>query len=183
MRTTSAFTLARRLFWALLLPLLLLGASACKDDNNSQEELNRLIEENKVKDDEAIRAYLTTNNITNATKTSSGLYVIRTFIAPTGGDMPLDKAQVRTKYVGRYLSTGLRFDASIDNGSMCGCAVFTIGSVIPAWNEVLVTMHKDDKVTILVPSHLGYGAAGNGATIPAFTPLMFDIELIDFTNP
>ncbi|RTQ44976.1 hypothetical protein EJV47_26780 [Hymenobacter gummosus] len=183
MQPTPAFTLLRRLLWALMLPLLLLGTAACDDDNNSQEELNRLIEEQKVKDEAAIQAYLTANNITNATRTSSGLYVIRTN-TPGTGPTPVDKAQVKTKYIGRYFSSGLRFDASIDNGTECGCAVFTVGSVIPAWNEVLVTMHKGDRVTILVPSHLGYGAAGNpGGGIPAFTPLMFDIELIDFTNP
>jgi FKBP-type peptidyl-prolyl cis-trans isomerase len=181
MRTTLTINPAR-LLWALLLPLLLF-ASACNDKTDSQEELEKLIAQHKIDDDNAIKAYLSTNNITTFEQTASGLYIIRQN-TPGTGTTPVSGAQVKTKYVGRYLSSGLRFDASIDNGSLCGCATFTVGSVIPAWNEVLVTMHRGDKVTILVPSHLGYGYTGDGTgRIPAFTPLMFDIELIEFTNP
>ncbi|GAB2956376.1 hypothetical protein GCM10027048_23000 [Hymenobacter coalescens] len=166
------------MLWALLPLFLLLGA--CNDDStDSRKQLEKLIAEQKVKDDAAIKAYLQTNNITNFEQKESGLYIIR-LNTPGTGPMPVAGNQVEARYIGRFLSTGLRFDASIDNGSPRGSAVFVVGGVIEGWNEVLKTMHKGDKVTILVPSHLGYGYTGTqDGRIPGFTPLIFDIELLE----
>ena len=49
--------------------------------------------------------------------------------------------------------------------------------VIQGWIKVLGKMHQGDKVKVLIPSTLGYGARGMGPIQP-FTPLVFDMELL-----
>jgi FKBP-type peptidyl-prolyl cis-trans isomerase FkpA len=52
-------------------------------------------------------------------------------------------------------------------------------SVIAGWDEILQLMNKGTKVTVYIPSHLGYGQQGNGPSIPPNTVLMFDMEVVD----
>lgn len=177
MRTSFSYLL-RPLLWALL-PLLLLTAGCKNDSDKTREQLEALIEQHKAEDEASIKEYLLANNITNAERRDSGLYIVWQTRATTG-DYPADGTVVKVRYIGRKLRSDLRFDASIDNGTPCGCTSFTIGKVIEGWNEALKLMRKGDKVTILVPSHLAYGPGGSGTTIGAFEPLKFEIQLLEF---
>ena len=40
-------------------------------------------------------------------------------------------------------------------------------------------MKKGSKATIVVPSKLGYGSKARNKDMPAYTPLVFDMELVD----
>lgn len=180
MRTLSFSHLLRPLLWALL-PVLMLTAGCKNDSDKAKEQLEELIAQHKAEDDATIKAYLLANNITNAERRESGLYIIWQTRATTG-DTPVDGTVAKVRYIGRKLSNDLRFDASIDNGTPCGCTSFTVaqGQIIDGWVETLKLMRKGDKVTILVPSHLAYGPGGSGTSIGAFEPLKFEIQLLDF---
>ncbi|MBG8554237.1 FKBP-type peptidyl-prolyl cis-trans isomerase [Hymenobacter guriensis] len=166
----------------LLLPalLLMLGAApavllpGCKSDYAKETEKHTA--EQKIKDDEAIRAYLTTNNITNFTKTESGLYLVP--ITEGTGAQVVKGTSYQVKYIGQLLN-GTKFDSSIDNGSPCGCFNVLVGanSVIAGWEEALLLMKVGDRKTLLIPSYMAYGASASGV-IPADSPLMFDIEVV-----
>jgi FKBP-type peptidyl-prolyl cis-trans isomerase len=54
-----------------------------------------------------------------------------------------------------------------------------IGQMIPGFNEALMLMKKGGKATFVIPPAIGYGEQGGGP-IPANTPLVFEVELIDF---
>ena len=58
-------------------------------------------------------------------------------------------------------------------------AVFPVMGVIKGWIEVLQLMRKGDYWKVYVPSELAYGAAGNGAAIPPYSTLKFEISLED----
>lgn len=58
-------------------------------------------------------------------------------------------------------------------------AVFPVMGVIKGWIEVLQLMRKGDHWKVYVPSELAYGAAGNGAAIPPYSTLKFEISLED----
>lgn len=58
-------------------------------------------------------------------------------------------------------------------------AIFPVMGVIKGWIEVLQLMRKGDHWKVYVPSELAYGAAGNGAAIPPYSTLKFEISLED----
>ena len=51
--------------------------------------------------------------------------------------------------------------------------------LIPGFKEGLQQMNFGDKVMLIIPSHLGYGAQGSRGVIPPNTDLLFEIEIID----
>ncbi|WP_345226823.1 FKBP-type peptidyl-prolyl cis-trans isomerase [Hymenobacter koreensis] len=178
MRTLSLLSLPSfgrlRGLLALLLPLLLLTAACKKDDAFSAQ-----IEAQKKLDDEAIREYLTKNNITTFEKTESGLYLVFTKDEP--GVLIRAGNSVQAKYIGRFLD-GRVFDSSYDNNLLCQCFSFRVGQsplqVIQGWDEGFRLMNKGDEVKLLVPSYMAYGTRGGGSIGPN-TPIQFDIVVTD----
>ncbi|MGV8878985.1 MAG: FKBP-type peptidyl-prolyl cis-trans isomerase [Sphingobacteriaceae bacterium] len=58
-----------------------------------------------------------------------------------------------------------------------------VGQVIPGWDEGLQLLKKGSKAIFVVPSNLAYGEQGSGNTIPPFTTLVFEVELVDVIHP
>jgi len=52
------------------------------------------------------------------------------------------------------------------------------GRVIAGWFEGLQLLNKGAKATFIIPSSLAYGEKGLNI-IPPYTPLVFEIEVID----
>ena len=50
--------------------------------------------------------------------------------------------------------------------------------MITGFNEFIMYMREGDHLHAFIPSHLGYGASGNGPTIPPYSDLLFDIEVL-----
>ena len=81
-----------------------------------------------------------------------------------------------------YLEYAQKFDASYDRGEPIE---FTLGSgqVIQGWDEGIGYMSVGSKATLVIPSHLAYGAnPPGGSIIKPYTPLVFDVELVGVTN-
>jgi FKBP-type peptidyl-prolyl cis-trans isomerase len=126
-----------------------------------------------------IQQYIKDNKIT-VKPTASGLY----FIEKVAGKGPKAKAgnKVKVHYTGKLLN-GKVFDSSLTRKPVTPFE-FTLGQgqVIPGWDEGISMMSAGGKATILIPSKLGYGERGAGADIPAYSPLVFDVELISITS-
>jgi len=77
---------------------------------------------------------------------------------------------------------GKKFDSSVDRKKPFS---FVLGEqkVIEGWERGVSTMKAGGKRTLIVPSALGYGAAGNGAAIPPNATLIFEVELLDVKAP
>jgi FKBP-type peptidyl-prolyl cis-trans isomerase FkpA len=71
---------------------------------------------------------------------------------------------------------GTQFDTSRDKTPF----TFTLGkgTVIGGWEKGLVGMKAGGKRTLIIPQDLAYGQAGSGTAIPAYSPLIFEVELI-----
>jgi FKBP-type peptidyl-prolyl cis-trans isomerase FkpA len=78
-----------------------------------------------------------------------------------------------TKYKG-YRLDGKVFDQSVNGIS------FGLTQVITGWTLGLQKFKKGAVGKLIIPSPFAYGTSGAGADIPANTPLVFDIELVDF---
>jgi FKBP-type peptidyl-prolyl cis-trans isomerase FkpA len=61
---------------------------------------------------------------------------------------------------------------------------FPIGvqGMIQGWNEAFLLFNKGTKAKMILPSSLAYGEQGNQAIGP-YTPLVFEVELVDIIHP
>lgn len=105
-------------------------------------------------------------------KTESGLeYVI---LEPGTGESIKMGETVSTHYYGVLKSDGMVFDNSFDRGEP---VPFTVGQLIPGFNEGMMLLKKGGKAVLFIPSALGYGEQGAGDAIPPNTDLIFYLEL------
>jgi peptidylprolyl isomerase len=169
---------------ACVLILVLILAAGCNNDETNPRKLPELYtpEEALARETAIIEQYLRENNLTEVTqKSESGLYYIDLQIGE--GPLPIRGAEVEVHYVASLLY-GNRIDASIYDeipfkfrlGTESGDSLF----VVRGFDEGVGGMRRGGKRILIVPSHLGYGAAGVGTTIPRYAILRFDVELIDF---
>ena len=55
-----------------------------------------------------------------------------------------------------------------------------VGSgIIQGWEEALMLFPKGTKATLILPSKLAYGEQGSAPSIQPFTPLIFEIHIVD----
>jgi FKBP-type peptidyl-prolyl cis-trans isomerase len=139
------------------------------------------------KDTVAIDNFLREKNIV-AKRTASGL---RYLITRSGiGNNAKDGQTVKVNYAG-YLLDGKHFDTNIEavakaNGLHAegrNYAPYDVilgqRGVIAGWEEALRLMNKGAKMTVYIPSTLGYGSQRAGARIPEDSILAFDLEVVD----
>ena len=119
------------------------------------------------------KAYLDANaKKEGVTVTKSGLqYEVLT---EGTGKSPKATDTVRCHYEGRLLD-GTVFDSSYKRGEP---ADFGLNQVIPGWTEGVQLMKEGAKFRFTIPYLLAYGEQGAGASIPPFSTLIFDVELI-----
>ncbi|MGZ5283046.1 MAG: FKBP-type peptidyl-prolyl cis-trans isomerase [Bacteroidia bacterium] len=126
----------------------------------------------------AIMKYLSDNKIKNYKRTASGLYYI---IDAEGADKklkPVNGQKVKVHYTGTFLN-GKKFDSSRDRNMPLEFSL-GIGQVIRGWDEGIALLSKGARGRLFIPSALGYGPQGAGASIPPNNVLIFDVELVDF---
>jgi FKBP-type peptidyl-prolyl cis-trans isomerase FkpA len=147
----------KKLFFLFLVATL---AFSCKKSSVDQEK----------NDKETIHKYLSDHHII-ADSTTSGLYYA---IKDSGvGSNPNGRSYVTVYYKG-YFTDSTVFDQT--NGTTRS---FFLNQVIPAWTIGVPLIKKGGKISLFVPSSLGYGSHGSGA-VPPNTVILFDIELVNF---
>jgi FKBP-type peptidyl-prolyl cis-trans isomerase FkpA len=127
------------------------------------------------KEKELINQYVTENNIT-VTPTVSGLYYIET--KKGKGTSPSEGQTCYVHYKGMLLD-GTVFDSSIERGEPFPFPLGQ-GQVIKGWDEGIAMMKKGGKALFIIPSSIAYGDRGAGDLIPPYTPLLFEVELVNF---
>ena len=89
------------------------------------------------------------------------------------GMRPTKEDTVVVHYVGTLID-GTEFDNSVKRGEPIE---FPLGGVIKGWTEILQLMTIGSKWKVYIPSELGYGERGAGASIPPYSTLIFEIDL------
>lgn len=90
------------------------------------------------------------------------------------GKQPKATDTVCCHYEGSLIN-GSVFDSSYKRGEP---AEFGLSQVIPGWTEGVQLMKEGAKYRFYIPYLLGYGENGAGSSIPPYSTLIFDVELI-----
>jgi FKBP-type peptidyl-prolyl cis-trans isomerase len=121
-----------------------------------------------------IASYIKENNIKSVARASGLIFVD---VAKGRGAFPAGGKQVTVHYSGSFLN-GEIFDSSYDRNEPF---TFTlgVGEVIKGWDEGIALLKTGGKARLIIPSNLAYGEEGAGGIIPPYTPLVFDVELLN----
>ncbi len=142
----------------------------------SREDFAKSMNDRKANEGKIIDDYAK-KNMPTATKTANGIYYLvnkaGTGASPTAG------MTVSMLYTGKLMD-GKVFDASANHGGAPFSFPLGQSAVIPGWEQVVSMMKKGEKCTVLIPSALAYGEQGAGGAIEPNTPLIFEMELVDF---
>lgn len=139
-----------------------------------------------------IQKFLTDKKLAT-TKTASGLMYVIT--QPGSGANPVAGDTAVVNYTGKLLN-GKFFDSSIkeevikakqqmDPRRQFAPIRIAIGEgkVIKGWDEGLLLLNKGAKATFVIPSNLGWGEQGFPPAIGPYTPVTFEVEMVDIVHP
>ena len=138
------------------------------------EYMKKNYSDETVKAEQELHEYFKNNNIKPMT-TASGLNYVIT--KEGNGEKPGVGTLIKVHYTGKLLD-GTVFDSSVNRNEPFQF-VLGIGQVISGWDEGLQLLTKGSKAVLYIPYYLAYGDRGAG-TIPPFSTLIFEVELIDF---
>jgi FKBP-type peptidyl-prolyl cis-trans isomerase FklB len=88
------------------------------------------------------------------------------------GRLPGPKDRIQVRYIG-FLADGSQFDKSQT------AQWFRLDSVIAGWRSALQKMPVGAQWRLVIPSAQAYGEEGAGDLIPPYSPLVFELELLD----
>jgi|UniRef100_UPI0030DC8C18 FKBP-type peptidyl-prolyl cis-trans isomerase FklB len=93
-------------------------------------------------------------------------------LRPGKGAKPQAESRVQVRYSGQ-LADGSQFDESRTP------QWFSLPSVIAGWRSALQEMPVGAHWRLVIPSAEAYGAEGAGDLIPPYSPLVFELELLN----
>jgi FKBP-type peptidyl-prolyl cis-trans isomerase FkpA len=150
-----------------------------KDEKAMLADYDSSLEREKSIEVKSIEDYMAKNNL-KGIKTKNGAYVV---IDNPGDSVKADSGKIATlMYRGYLQTTGKVFDTNMDttkgHTDPIQIPVGQRGS-IQGFSECLPYLGKGGKGKFLIPAMLGYGPQAQGEDIPAFSNLVFDIEVTD----
>lgn len=136
----------------------------------------------KVEQDREVASLEKVAKGSNLQKTKNGVLVV---IEKEGAGAAADSGmKVTVNYTG-YLMNGNKFDSNTDTSFQHAKPFeFVVGAqqVIPGWDEGIRLFKVGSKGKMYIPAMLGYGPQSQGERMPAFSNLMFDIEVVGVTK-
>lgn len=105
--------------------------------------------------------------------------LVKTTLAPGKGRALQSTDSATFNYCGVGLVTQTQFDSSWANGAPF---TTTLDQVIQGWGQGLPGMKVGELRLLIIPSELGYGASGAGASILPNESLAFVVQLVSIGN-
>ncbi|EAL65522.1 hypothetical protein DDB_G0283815 [Dictyostelium discoideum AX4] len=97
-----------------------------------------------------------------------------------GNNFPFDGDQIYIKYFGKTID-GTIFEDN-RNKSSYSFILGGLGEPIKAFNYAIKSMKKGEISTFTIRSKYAFGAIGNGDSVPPNSTVIYEIELISFSN-
>lgn len=178
----SAFMPGSKTVIAVILIIFVIATSSCNQANQTRDEVSEaelkelLINANiaaKNAEVEQINDYIERHRL-EMQITGSGL---RYMIYKQGNGAKAEEGKIAKISYSLSLITGDVVYSSDEGGPM----VFLIGKggVESGLEEAILLLQVGDKAKIIIPSHLGFGLAGDDHKIPPKATLIYDIELLE----
>src|SRR6185437_9288247 len=153
--------------------------------------IDKVKKEAKASEPGKSKKYIADNNL-KVTKTDSGLYYQVTKqgagIKPGPGDTVVVNYTLKMAS-GKAVETSVKADAikyklPMNPMNPYKPIRFTIGQpgMIKGWDQGMQLLNKGSKATLVIPSSLAYEDHGYQQIQP-YTPLIFDVELVDVIHP
>ena len=102
------------------------------------------------------------------------------------GDACTPGKQADVRYIGKLMSNGTIFDTNVKGARASDTTtkptlpvVIGQGGVIKGFDEGLAMLKKGSKANIYIPAELGYGGQAQGADLPAYSNLVFEVTIED----
>ncbi|CAM9537317.1 unnamed protein product [Discosporangium mesarthrocarpum] len=113
---------------------------------------------------------------------SSPGYSFKTTKPGDAAHFPGEGYSVSIHYIGRLAEDNTVFDSSRDRKRPLQCKI-GVGQLIRAWEEVIPKMSVGQRIELTVQPEYGYGVNGYPPIVPAYSVLIYDIELLNFSSP
>jgi FKBP-type peptidyl-prolyl cis-trans isomerase len=152
-------------------------AQAEKEREEARKAEEAKAEEARNMEESKISAYISSNNITTP-PTESGLYYIE--LEKGTGSQAENGKTVKVHYT-LYNIEGEKLQSSLDAGQPFSFELGK-GQVIEGWDEGIALMKAGGKAKFVIPSELAYGSTARSADIPAYSPLVFEVELLEVSE-
>jgi cyclophilin family peptidyl-prolyl cis-trans isomerase len=88
--------------------------------------------------------------------------------------------KVSLHYTGTLRRGGKKFDSSIDRGAPLDFQ-YKVQRMIPGFEEGITLIKEGGKILLFIPYYNAYGKQGRQGSIPAYSDLVFEIELLQVT--
>jgi FKBP-type peptidyl-prolyl cis-trans isomerase len=146
----------------MMVPVILVSLVSCNPSKKYEKEETSKID-----------TYVNSNPNLSFVVKPSGLYYYEVQAGAGRAVVPGDTAYV--KYTGKFLD-GTVFDTNVGK---VDSLIFPVaaGWMIYGFDEGISYMREGGKAILLVPSNLAYGSSGF-YSIPGYTPLLYDVELV-----
>lgn len=171
-----------KIYYEISIVDLVTKAEFDEEKANYYENLQQIKAEEKA----TLEQYVSEKKL-KGTPNEDGLYII---VNKKGNGPKVEIGRnVAINYTGKFLD-GKVFDTSVetvakDNGVYDARRKYEplkykVGetSLIRGWEEGVINQPAGSKLTLVVPSEMGYGAQGMGGSIPPNSPLVFEIEIV-----
>ncbi len=135
----------------------------------------------KMMEKGAIEKYIADNKI-SVKPDKNGIYFYN--VSQGTGAQAKVGSMVSVKYKGTFLN-GQMFDASDAHGGQPYQFTLGKGQVVKGWDEGIQKLKVGGKATMLLPSPMAYDSVGmqdpqtGQYAIPPYTPLVFEVELVE----
>ena len=124
-----------------------------------------------------IEEYIANNNLTVEDTTISGVTFFYNIERLGGSARPNLQSDIEIIYQGRETNDGVFDETPTGETSR-----FPLSRLIAGWQLGIPLIGEGGKITLYLPSQLGYGVRGAGDAVCPNSDLIFDVELIDFSN-